>query len=123
MASISRSPRFMVMSETTGNEVVNNAGENLGKIEEFVVDQENGRIAYALLSFGGFLGVGNKWFAIPWEALKPSLHDKKFILNVDKEMLKSASGFIRGDWPDYSNPEWARGVYTHYGYKPYWIKD
>lgn len=121
MASMIRSPRFVSTGESATKEVINDAGEELGKIEEFVMDVDNGRIAYAVLSFGGFLGVGEKWFAIPWQALKPSHDGKKFILNTDKETLKRASGFTKGDWPKYGDVEWASGIHTYYGYRPYWL--
>jgi sporulation protein YlmC with PRC-barrel domain len=121
MADIIKSPRLMAAREATGDGVVNDAGENLGKIEDFVIDLDNGRIAYAVLSFGGFLGRGNKYFAVPWEALKRSLHDKKFLLQVDKEVLKQAPGFDKDERPDFEDRKWATGVYTHYGYTPYWL--
>lgn len=124
MASTIKLPRLMAAKEATGDGVVNDAGETLGKIEEFVIDLDTGRIAYALLSFGGgFMGMGNKWFAVPWEALTRSHHDKKFILHVSKEVLERAPGFTGDERPDYDNREWATGVYTHYGYRPYWLKE
>ena len=85
-----------------------------------MIDLENGRIAYAVLSFGGFLGMGDKLFAIPWSALTVDKVEKRFILNVDKEVLKRASGFDKDNWPNMSDRTWGTGVYTYYGAKPYW---
>lgn len=121
MVNTMKSPRLMAAGKAIGNEVMNDAGEDLGKIEDLVIDIDNGRVAYAVVSFGGgFLGMGNKLFAIPWDALKRSHHDKKFLVKVDKELLQRAPGFDKDQWPDFENREWADGVYTHYGFKPYW---
>ena len=63
---------FLPTTTIKGSRVVNVKEEHLGKIEEVMIDTEEGKIAYAVLSFGGFLGIGNKLFAIPWEALESS---------------------------------------------------
>jgi sporulation protein YlmC with PRC-barrel domain len=107
-------------STLIGDPVVNPKGEDLGKIEEIMIHVESGRVAYAVLSFGGFLGLGDKLFAIPWEALKLNEDKKQFILNVDKERLKSAPGFDKDHWPDMADPSWGTEIYGYYGYKPFW---
>lgn len=101
-------------------DVENPVGEDLGRIEELMIDLGSGRIAYAVLSFGGFLGLGDKLFAIPWEALKVDTEQEKIILDVDKEMLKYAPGFDKDHWPDTSEHAWLVDVYDYYGYRPYW---
>jgi sporulation protein YlmC with PRC-barrel domain len=111
---------FLSASALKGDKVVNRAGEDLGQVEDFMIDLENGRIAYAVLSFGGFLGMGNKLFAIPWQALKLELYEHAFILDVNKEILEKAEGFEKGKWP-LTCEELSR-VYTYYGYQPYWKK-
>src|SRR5665811_345118 len=103
-----------------GDKVVNHKGEDLGKIEEIMLDLDRGRIAYAVLSFGGFLGMGDKLFAIPWSALALDTVEKRFILNVDKELLKRAPGFDKDHWPNMADQVWGAKVFTYYGAKPYW---
>ena len=83
-------PKVLAADTLTGNKVVNPQKEDLGKIEHLMIDLASGRIAYAVLSFGGFLGMGDKLFAIPWSALTVDTVEKQFILNVDKELLKLA---------------------------------
>jgi sporulation protein YlmC with PRC-barrel domain len=117
---VQHEPRVLSASTLSGDRVRNPEGEDLGKIEEIMLDYNNGRIAYAVLSFGGFMGLGNKLFAIPWNALELSTEEHKFILNVDKEKLENAPGFDKNDWPDMANPEWGSKIYSHYGYRPYW---
>lgn len=111
-----------VLGATTlaGDAVRNAAGENLGKIDEIMLDIPSGRIAYAVLSFGGFLRMGNKLFAVPWNALRVDEDEKCFILNVDKQVLESAPGFDKDNWPDMDDTAWGSRVFQHYGLTPYW---
>jgi hypothetical protein len=119
-------PLFLTAKKINGDKVINMAGEHLGKIEDLMIDLENGRIAYAVLSFGGFLGFGNKLFAVPWEALSVRPHEHAFALDVSKEILEKAEGFDKDDWPvtceqlATSTREWLANIYTCYGCKPYW---
>ena len=103
-----------------GSKVVNQQAEDLGKIEDIVVDVEAGRIAYAVLSFGGFLGMGDKYFAIPWEAFRFNVTDKRAKLNVDKKLLENAPGFDKDKWPNMTDASWGNQIFSHYGYRPYW---
>lgn len=112
--------RVLSASTLKGDKVVNRQGEDLGKIEELMIDLERGRIAYAVLSFGGFLGMGDKLFAIPWEALTIDMAEKQFVLDANKELLKRAPGFDKDHWPNMADSAWGAELYGYYGYKPYW---
>ena len=85
-----------------------------------MIDPKSGRIDYAVLSFGGFLGMGDKLFAVPLEAMNLSREEKRFILDVDKERLKHAPGFDKDNWPDTSDRAFGTKVYAYYGYEPRW---
>ena len=85
-------------------DVRNAANEKLGDIQDVVLEQETGMIAYAALSFGGFLGMGDKLFAVPWAALKPTADRKAFTLDIPKERLQKAPGFDKKNWPDLNEP-------------------
>jgi sporulation protein YlmC with PRC-barrel domain len=113
-------PRAIRTKDINGDHVKNAAGEDLGKIEELVLDMNTGRVAYAVLSFGGVLKMGNKLFAIPWEALQIDAHKKQFILNIDKTRLENATGFEKDNWPDMADARFGTTIYRHYGFKPYW---
>ncbi len=113
-------PEIMAAATLTGNDVVNAAGEDLGEIEHIMLDVPRGRIAYAVLSFGGFLGMGEKLFAIPWNALKLDVTNKCFILNASVEQLQSAPGFDKGQWPSMADQKWARDIHSYYSSPPYW---
>ncbi len=111
---------FPAKKTVIGSKVVNQQNEDLGKIEDIAIDVEAGRIAYAVLSFGGFLGMGDKYFAIPWEAFRFNVTDKRAVLNVDKKLLDNAPGFDKDTWPNMADSAWGNQIFTHYGYKPYW---
>jgi sporulation protein YlmC with PRC-barrel domain len=112
-------PRLMGADTLIGNDVYNHKEEDLGDIKEIMLDMNNGRIAYAVLSFGGILGLAEKLFAVPWKALKLDTANKRFMLNVDKERLESAPGFNKDDWPDMADPAWENSVHSYYGVKSY----
>ena len=122
---MNESPQVLQASAVIGKKVVNRAGEPLGNLKELVLDLDDGRVAYAVLSFGGFMGLGDKLFAIPWEALVLNTKEQAFLLDVDKELLKQAPGFDKDHWPDNAQYEagWLLDIYEYYGYSPYWVPD
>jgi len=111
-----------VLSAATlaGDSVRNAAGEDLGKIDEIMIDIPSGRVAYAVLSFGGFLGMGDKLFAVPWSALKVDEDENCFILNVDRRTIEQAPGFDKDNWPDMSDTAFGTEISAYYKVDPYW---
>jgi len=89
-------------SDLIGMNVQGTDGKKLGNIKDLVIDPEEGSIDYAVLEFGGFAGIGDKYFAVPWEALQLDQTNKKLSLDVHKKDLKSAPGFDKSNWPDLS---------------------
>ncbi|MDD5037219.1 MAG: PRC-barrel domain-containing protein [Methylococcaceae bacterium] len=90
-------------SKIIGTSVKSSNAENLGDIKELVLDPESGQVVYAVVSFGGVLGVGDKLFAVPWKALHWTSDKEYYLLDVDKKILKKAPGFDKKHWPDSSN--------------------
>lgn len=115
-----RMRRVLSASTLKGDKVVNARDEDLGKVDEIMIDVSSGRVAYAVLSFGGFLGMGDKLFAIPWSRLKVDEARKCFILDVDKATLEKAPGFDKSNWPDMADTTWGNQIYSYYGTRPYW---
>lgn len=103
-----------------GDRVLNRHGEDLGEIQDIMLDVPSGRIAYAVLSFGGFLGIGDKLFAIPWSALTLDADRRCFVLDITKEQLQDAPGFDKHHWPSMADPVWAAEVHSFYNRRPYW---
>jgi sporulation protein YlmC with PRC-barrel domain len=111
-------PALMGADTLLGDSVVNGADEDLGDIKEIMLDMNTGQVAYAVLGFGGFLGMGEKLFAVPWQALHLDTVNKRFVLNIEKERLKHAPGFDKHAWPDMSDVQWANQVHSFYGTDP-----
>ncbi|MFN3789345.1 PRC-barrel domain-containing protein [Massilia sp.] len=111
-------PALMGADTLIGDSVVNAQEEDLGDIKEIMLDMQTGQVAYAVLAFGGFLGMGEKLFAVPWQALHLDTVNKRMVLNVDKERLKNAPGFDKDAWPDMSDVGWAGGIHSFYGTDP-----
>jgi sporulation protein YlmC with PRC-barrel domain len=101
-----------------GMAVKNPEGQDLGKVEDIVVDMGTGRIRYAAVAFGGFLGVGDKLFAVPFHSLKVEYDAKSktshFVANIDKKTLENATGFDKKDWPDFADPKFEAGNDRHF---------
>jgi len=108
-------------SEAIGMDVHNPQNDNLGDIKDLVVDVNRYQVVYSVLGFGGVLTMGEKLFAVPWQSLKLNRADKMFVLNVDKDKLKTAPGFDKDKWPDMTDPNWSQNVYSFYGAQPDWV--
>lgn len=113
-------PAIMSASSLIGDKVTNHQNESLGKIEDMMIDMASGRVAYAVLSFGGVVGIGDKLFAVPWQALRLDAPNKQFILDATKDRLKEAEGFDKNSWPAMGDPSWARTTHSFYEAQPYW---
>jgi hypothetical protein len=107
--------RVIAASRVQGTAVTNPAHENLGSIRDVVLDKYEGAVRYAVLEFGGFLGLGSKLFALPWELLKYDARENAYVLNVPKDVLKAAPGFNSDDWPDMGAVEFDDSLRRHYG--------
>ena len=102
-------PDIMAVDALEGCEVVNLASENLGEIQDIMIDVRSGHVAYAVLSFGGLLGIGNKLFAVPWDALTLDAERRCFVLDIERDRLERASGFDKSHWPSMPGSGWSRG--------------
>src|SRR5690349_18565910 len=112
--------RTLGASTLIHDKVVNLAGQDIGRIEGLMVDVTTGRVAYAVMSFGGFMGIGNKLFALPWSSVTVDEAKKRFVVNVTRESLAEMPGFDKDHWPDLGDLEYATGVYRQWGATPYW---
>jgi uncharacterized protein YegP (UPF0339 family)/sporulation protein YlmC with PRC-barrel domain len=122
----SKSARFVPSIRLSQYDVVNKKGADMGQVQTFVVDMREGLIAFALVSFGGFLGITDKWFAIPWAALKWHPQTMKFVLDMPEEVLKQAPGMDKDRWleeidrwQEEKDLELLDRYYTHHGYESY----
>lgn len=95
--------------------VKNNQDQDLGKIETIMLHKIDGRVAYVVLSYGGFLGMGNKLFAIPWNVFSYDAAQDCLILSLSEEKLKNSPGFDKDNWPDMSDHSWSNSIHMYYG--------
>ena len=116
-------PDVMAAATLDGDKVISSDGEDIGKVKDIMLDVGSGRIAYAVLSTGGFLGIGDKLLAIPWHALTLDTQQKCFVLNMTAERVKNAPGFDKDHWPSMADQTWATSVHQYYGSEPYWGRD
>ncbi len=118
--------RFVSSAGLARYDVVNRKGDDLGQVQTFVIDMQVGLVAFALVAFGGFLGISDKWFAIPWSALKWHPTTGKFVLSMSDEVLKNAPGMDKDrwvedieKWQEEKDLELLDRYYTHHGYESY----
>jgi sporulation protein YlmC with PRC-barrel domain len=113
-------PDVMAADTLEDTSVLSSDGEKVGKIKHIMLDVGSGRIAYAVLSSGGFLGMGDKLLAIPWRALTLDTDNKAFVLNVMASEVENAPGFDKDHWPAMADPQWASGIHDYYRTTRYW---
>ncbi|HEY9101837.1 PRC-barrel domain-containing protein [Chitinimonas sp.] len=112
---------FLSLSEhLVGCEVINPQGEKLGELKGIMLDVQRGRIAYAVLKAGGFLGLGDHLFALPWQILDMDIDEKRFVLDATRDKLEHAPTFNKHNWPSMANFYWGQQLHLYYGVRPYW---
>lgn len=113
-------PRTLSSDSLSGTRVVDPKGGELGNVRTLMIDLDGGRVVYGVLSFGGFLGFGDKLFAVPWNSLEIDTEREVFVLDMDEERLRRMPGFDKDDWPDFADERFHRAVHTAYGQTPPW---
>jgi len=103
--------------DVNGTEVYGPNRKNIGEIDHLIIDKTSGRVAYAVMSFGGFMGLGHSHYPIPWAALTYDRALGGFRTNITEQQLKDAPDFSDDSWED---RDWAARTHSHYGVSPYW---
>ena len=114
-------PEVMAAATLDGNKVMSSDGEHVGKISDIMLDVRRGRVAYAVLSEGGFLGMGNTLHAIPWGALTLDTAEKCFRVDIAAQRIKDDPGFDKDHWPSMADQTWGTQLHDYYGRRPYWL--
>jgi sporulation protein YlmC with PRC-barrel domain len=113
-------PDIMASASLDGNKVMSLDGEHVGKISDIMLDVRSGRIAYAVLSEGGFLGMGSTLHAIPWNALTLDTDEKCFRVDIAAQKIKVEPGFDKDHWPSMADITWGSELHRYYNRDPYW---
>ena len=108
-------PELMGADTLIGDHVHNLKNEHLGEIKEFMLDMRTGKVAYAVMSSCGVLGIGEKLFAVPFQALTLDTVNKRFTMNVAKDHIENAPGFDTDNWPDMASQQWSNEIHSYYG--------
>lgn len=113
-------PRAIAADDLEDAKLRSPDGKDMGEISELVIDPATGRIAYAVVELGGFLGIGDSDFPVPWALFSPS--GDGYVLNVPKDKLTNAPRFNDSNRPNMNDRQWAMAVHTYYGVSPYWMQ-
>ncbi len=114
------SGNLIAANQVQGTSVYDTKLEKLGSIEDVMIDKATGRIAYAVLSFGGFLGIGDRYYPLPWEKLSYNQEVAGYIVDIDRKILEGAPSFTDKAAVSWYDDAWGRDVYSYYGVHPYW---
>lgn len=104
-----------------GTKVYNRAGDHLGEIHEVMIDKLSGNVAYAVMSFGGFLGMGEKYHPLPWSALDYDTSVGGYVVDLSKEQLEGAPTYGVDEDPHWGDRAYEKRVHDYYGQPPYWV--
>lgn len=113
--------RLISADKVEGTTVYNTSGDKVGSISNVMIDKLSGKVAYADMSFGGFLGIGNRHHPLPWSVLKYSTDMDGYVVNLDKEKLEKAPSYDASDCPDWEDQTWGKQVHSYYNVTPYWL--
>jgi sporulation protein YlmC with PRC-barrel domain len=116
---VKETSRLISADKVEGTAVYNPAGEKIGKTENVMIDKQSGKVAYAVMSFGGFLGIGDKHYPLPWSMLKYDTRLSGYVVNLDKKVLEGAPSYESRDRIDWDDEKWGRRVHDYYGIAPY----
>ncbi|HLH48659.1 MAG TPA: PRC-barrel domain-containing protein [Roseiarcus sp.] len=118
--TIQETGTLIAADKVQGTTVYNTAGENLGSIQDVMIDKKSGNVAYAIMSFGGFLGIGNKYHPLPWSMLKYDTSKGGYVVNLSRSVLEKAPNYAAGNPPAWGNREYETSIHDYYGVSPYW---
>lgn len=103
-----------------GTAVMNRQGEKLGSIESVMIEKRSGRVAYAVMSFGGFLGIGDQHHPVPWSSLTYDTNVGGYVIDADRARLQGAPAYKGSETPNWADRTWGQRVHQYYGVRPYW---
>jgi sporulation protein YlmC with PRC-barrel domain len=112
--------RLIAADQVQGTTIYNPNGDNLGSVEDVMIDKVSGKIAYAVVGFGGFLGIGNRHYPLPWEKLSYDPAMGGYVVDLDRSVLEGAPSYADNDAVAWNDRAWDEQVYDYYGARPYW---
>jgi hypothetical protein len=120
MENVKETSNLIAGNKVTGTSVYNAVGESIGSIYDVMIDKKSGKVAYAVMSFGGFLGIGNEYHPLPWSTLKYDTGKGGYVVNLSKSQLEGAPHYPQGTDPGWGNRDYESKLHSYYGVGPYW---
>jgi hypothetical protein len=112
--------RLIAADKVNGSAVYNRAGERLGTVYDVMIDKISGKVAYAVMSFGGFLGIGERYHPLPWSVLTYDTNMGGYVVDLDRARLEGAPSYAANENIDWNDRVWGQRVSDYYGTRPYW---
>ena len=112
---------LIAASKVSGTNVYNSEGESLGSIYDVMIDKRSGDVSYAVMSFGGFLGIGEEYSPLPWSSLHYDTGKGGYVVDIDKETLQGGPRYTEGEYDRWDDPAYTRGIndyYSRFGVAP-----
>ncbi len=113
--------RLISADKVEGTAVYNRQGDRLGTIYTVMIDKFTGKVAYAVMSFGGFLGIGDRYHPMPWSVLDYDTRQGGYVVDMSKEQLEGAPSYAASETPRWGDRVWGQSIYDYYRVPPYWI--
>ena len=118
--AVQETGNLIASDKVQGTNVYNAAGDNLGSIHDIMIDKPSGTVAYAIMSFGGFLGIGNQYHPLPWSVLRYDSGKGGYVVNLDKRQLEGAPAYNVDEEPNWGDRTYETKIHDYYGVGPYW---
>jgi len=118
--SVKEDSALIAAHKVQGTEVFNRSGDNIGSIYDLMIDKRSGNVAYAIMSFGGFLGLGNNYHPLPWSMLKYDVNVGGYVIDMEKTELAKAPSYTGDENPAWGDEAYETGIHRFYGVPPYW---
>ena len=103
-----------------GTNVYNTGGDSLGEVYDVMIDKMSGKVAYAIMSFGGFLGIGERYHPLPWNTLKYDTRQGGYVVGLTRQQLEGAPTYARTETPAWGDRAYEKSIHDYYGTAPYW---
>lgn len=120
MDAMTETRTLISASKVNGTAVYNPVGESIGKIYDVMLDKESGKVGYAIMSFGGFLGIGDSYHPLPWSLLKYDRNMEGYVVNISKDKLEGGPNYTPGTEPLWGDRDYDKKVYGYYDTPPFW---
>jgi hypothetical protein len=120
MDAVRETTTLIAADKVQGADVFNSGGDRLGSIHDLMIDKQTGQVAYAIMSFGGFLGMGNSYHPLPWSLLRYDTNLGGYVVEIDESQLKDAPSYPIGTEPGWGDPAYEGRLHDYYGVGSYW---